>query len=382
MADDKEGKKPSFMDLFAVHLASRLIGREKLLKFFDSVPSSKPSNKPLRVCYWKSPLLLTGDNLDTCTSDSSGTSNGDDWHMVFLDITVTFDVSKQELTTTVGMMLVRKEECVYVTSPLSFSQLATHSEKIGIDIVCTYPNAIAHAVGGAFMGMAWNTTLTLQRSDGTNISTAQDFVASEKLRLPLSLHYRDLQETGTLELKTDTADTFNSKSRSMMMENLRRVDELEPKKDVQAIIVSVHDPQAAADLTKSFESWLDALKRIAEGTAHAYVKSAIESKVQGKAIEEVAQKSGKENVASRRVDSSNAPIYKHTAATIHTESTSSIATLEPVDAKAAPPEKKKEEEPNKQQSQPPAKRPQEGYVRVSNPKRKRRGKLTFAKASI
>lgn len=379
--NDAATNSPSFMDLFAIHLAARLVGREKMLNLFDVVPSAKPSplNRPIRVGYWKTPLLL---DCNTCLASSgSADATDNDWNVVFLDVTITFDVWKKAMTTTVGMMLLREheQECVYITAePMSFSQLAKHSETIGIAIADTLPGAIAHIMGGAFMGIiTGNNTVKLQRSDGTFVTTAQDLVASAaetKVSLPLRLHYKDLQETGTLELMMDEVDSFNSKSVAMMMESLRRVDELEAAAAANVDVATtnveaVHDPQAAAVLTKAYESWLNVLKRAAEESARASLQSSVKEATIDAAV------NGAENVANGVDQSSALPSSKTGESSIPTESTTSASEVP--DAKAAAP---KEEEPKKQ-SQPPVKRPQAGYVCVPNPKRKRRGKLTFSKAS-
>jgi hypothetical protein len=356
-------KKSLFrMDLFGIHLAARLIGRDTLLKFFED--ASVSSRKPICVGYWKTPLL-TGDIATTTTSD--------DWKTVFVDVTVELHVSKNEVTSTIGMMLQRDDchEQVYVTAePLVFSQLKAHCEEIGIDIEYTSPHAIAHSLGGALMGLS---SQTVGFDDDKNTSRHDCAPFAKRTILPLRLEYKDLQETGTLALQTNQVDSFSSKSFAMMMQNLKRLDSLEATnskdhEEEQDRMTAVQDPQSAAILTTSFETWLKALRQSSQASKAA---SIAESIAQTAPIDQGVGKDGggKENVA--------ATFKTGLATTLTTRSTDNPTV--PSEARPAVAEKKGKEEEPKKPSQPPVKRLQTGYVRVSNPKRKRRGKLTFAK---
>jgi hypothetical protein len=308
------------------------------------------------VEYWKTPLL--NDSITSCTQD--------DWNVVFIDVTVEIHCSKKQVTATVGIMLEQGEQSVYVTAePLSYTQLTTHCEEIGIDMECTNPDAIAHSLGSALTGLSisGDQRVKVQCSDGTSVTSVQEFVAtSSETFLVFPLQYKDLQETGTLRLKTNQLDSFSTKSFVMMMQNFKRIDELEkPTKDAQ-VVDAAHDPQAAAVLTKSYKTWLDILKQANGTSTHA---STVESKTQAE-----ARKDGKENVAFGAEPTTAA---KTDDATVPIESTTSAAVSEPLDAK-------KIAEGNEEPKKPKPKRPRAGFVRVSNPKRKkRRGKLTFAK---
>ena len=368
--NDSTQANPLFrMDLFGIHLASRLVGRDTLLNLFqksDSVQQHAPvDSKPTCLGYWKTPLLTS---TTTTTTTATTTISDDDWNVVFVDVTVEWHVSTSKVTSTIGMMLQRnnQKQVVYVTAePLCFSQLKSHCDAIGIDIESTSPDAIAHSLGGALM------TLSSQTVNVRDDDTPTNVLFANQTRLPLRLDYNDLQETGILEFKTLQVDSFHGKSFAMMLQNLQRLDTLEAANAnsnvVEQVRMAAHDAQAAAVLTKSFDTWL---KAWTQGSEASKAVSTVES-MKNPAASSI-DPGGKENVAAT---------FKTDEATSRTDQstdTTTTTTVAPVETKSAVPESKKEEEEPKK-SQPAVKRPQAGYVRVSNPKRKRRGKLTFAK---
>jgi len=383
---DDAAKKPSFMDLFAVHLAARLVGRENLLKQLVVEPSDEPLNsrKDTFRVYWRTPLLCDTD----MTSLLSSSEAVDDWNMVFVDVTVVGDRFRRELTTVVGMMLQQGKECVYlIAKPLKYSQLSSHCESIGIDIECTPPDAIAHTMGSAMMGIVVR-TLKLQGTGGGIISTIKDVSNVDCVRLPVSLYYKDLQETGTLEMPSKPELVFPERGAAMMLSNIESKDEqaANDKKDPTETTNAVHDTQLASDLTKAFEIWWNVpnpnLGEAAVASTEATVastESTVEATGQGETLEEVSNPPAKEQTGVENVANGTAHSSAASKIPISMETTMNTPTSEVPPAAAAPDanEEEKKEEPKK----PQVKRPQAGYVRVQNSKRKRRGKLTFAKAS-
>ena len=157
----------------------------------------------------------------------------------------------------------------------------------------------------------------------------------------------------------------------MMMQNLQRLDTLEANANnttgENVPTSPAHDSQVAEVLTRSFETWLQGLTQESEARK---AESTAESMNSAAPIDPgVCKDGGKENVAAT---------FKTGEATAiqATESTDTTTYDVAPEAKSAVPETKEEDS---KKPQPPVKRPQAGYVRVSNPKRKRRGKLTFAK---
>ena len=373
--NDSSFLKPSFMDLFAVHLAARLLGREHVLKYFNTDPPEDPSSflETFQV-YWRTPLLT-----DTCSISApvslSAAGTADEWILVFLDVTIEFDRTKREMTTKIGMMLQHGSEHAYVKAvPMSFSLLAAHCEGIGIDIECTAADAIGHTMGNALMGLAKRTTIKLQRPDGTNIATAQDLCHVDSVAIPVFLYYEDLQETGSLVIKSGTICLLNSDvslawRSSLVREEVFSKKAVEKETAAETTNLKVHDTQAATELTKSFESWLNSPRRVI--SVEAVVESKMPDEADGSGCSKLAavEQGGIETVWNA-IESSEGVGEAEPA-------TALSSTLSAVTAAQDDNETEEKEEPKKPVTQ--VKRLPAGYVRVSNPKRRRRGKLAFAK---
>ena len=100
---------PSFLDVFAVHLASKLLGTGEVLSriesAFDAVDIDKHGGKKqpspwtgsFRL-YWRSPLLVQLDSmsmLPSCWNEHlPGTPSDDNCKTMFLDITFEFSTTK------------------------------------------------------------------------------------------------------------------------------------------------------------------------------------------------------------------------------------------------------------------------------------------------
>lgn len=376
---DNAVRKPGFMDLFAVHFAARLVGREYMLKCFDEASSdiSTTRSSSSRVyTYWRTPLLhdIHPDSFLSAAADSETTQESNDWNMLFVDVTVEGNQSQRRINTTIGMLLQRDVECLYVTAkPLVYSQLASHCESVGIDIECTAPDAIAHTMGTALMSLV-GSTVKLERTNG---------LFDHSGKLPVLLYYKELQERGSLEIFIDTVQDYNQRGAAMLISNVANQDKMNSEASAtNDEDLLVHDTQLASELTKSFETWWNTpVNPIAkEGAA----QSAVESEAPGSTVEEVSKppashgQSSVENVPNGAGLSSAAPENIPTEPSTTVASTSSLPAVSaaPSDTTNVP-EKKKEEETTKPTTT-QAKRPQAGYVRA-NAKRKR-GKLTFAKA--
>ena len=349
---DDAAKKPGFMDLFAVHLASRLVGRDHLLECFDggsSAHSPRSSSSGVYV-YWRTPLLHDINPGSVLSSaDSETTQVADDWNMVFVDVTLEGDCSRREMKTTIGMLLQRGTECVYVTAkPLTYSQLASHCESVGIDIECTDPDAIAVTMGNALVGFVGH-TIKFEKANGScNYSGI----------LPLRLYYKDLQERGTLEMLIGAVQDYNQRGAAMLLSNVANKDR---SKNVTTNDVDlVHDTQLASELTKSFEKWwYTSLDPIVKETA---AQSAVESEAPGGSVEQVSKppasdaQSGIENVSNGAGASSAGQEIIPTESSTIAASTSSLiaASGAPSDATKVPEKKVEEPTKNYNASQTPA----------------------------
>jgi hypothetical protein len=308
------------MDLFGVHLALRLVGKETLLKHLSTVPGNS-----FRL-YWRTPL----------------------WHdasseIMFLDTTVTFDRSK--ISTTFGVLLLRKSNShiSYIkTSPLTFSQLASHTHNVGIDLDSTAPDAMARTMGSALI-------TTSLKEDADKI---QCFDGGEKITVSVPLHYTDLQETSPLVIESATISKLDSNTVDMLLSNFVQQDELisKAKKESNETSDTVFDTQVLSEVINALEIWWNAVATNVEnkkGDSHR----------------------SKEGVGSNAHGKSCASLLRNPYKMVGTETREGHTHIQGDTASKAPAETKGA---NKQSQV-------AGYVRVTTTKRRR--KLGFAVAA-
>ena len=325
-------KTPSFMDLFGVHLALRLVGKESLLKHLNAVPVN---SFPL---YWRTPLL----------DDASS-------KVMFLDATVTFD--PLEISTTFGVLLRQSNNhfCYIKTSPLTFSQLANHTQNVGIDLDSTAPDAMARTMGSALIG-------SVQGND--NADKIQCFDGgNDKITVSVPLHYTDLQEKSPLVIESATISKLDASTSEMLQSNFVQQDELMSKVKTESnetIDTSIDTQVVSSEVLHAFEIWWNAsATRHVESNQHDSHHSKLEgctivSNTPGKSCTLLPQK------PYNTVDTTEANEGAHNTHLNDDSATSKTAA--PTEGGA-----------------PSSKRTQvTGYVRVTTTKRRR--KLGFASA--
>jgi hypothetical protein len=224
--DSPDATTPSFMNLFGVHLALRLVGKESLLKHLNAVPGNS-----FRL-YWRTPLL----------HDASS-------EMMFLDATVTFDRSK--ISTMFGVLLKISSNHIYFikTSPLTFSQLAIHAQNVGIDLDSTAPHAMARTMGSALIICLQEDVDKIQCVDG-----------GEKITVSVPLHYTDLQETSPLVTESATVSKLDASTVDMLQSNFVQQDKLisKAKKESNETSDTAINTQVSSEVINAFEIWLNA----------------------------------------------------------------------------------------------------------------------------
>ena len=364
--DDTDNEaKPSFLNLFTIHLGSRLVGRQGVLNHLAGA-HAEPSFR----LYWRTPLLADGVGAPPpCES-----LEAPDWEVVFLDVTLQFDRSKHKASTAFGALLQRSVDntVVYVkASPLTLTQLREHGTRIGIDLDETAPDAMARTMAKALEIMPRNANVTLRKPNGTTITHGDDLNAP--VRIPIQLHYEDLQETGPLTLDSESTAKLNSSTVDMLLSNFVQQDKLvsETRSDSVEAIDSVPGAQDALDVTNAFETWWSAM--LGEESA---VRGSIELEAGSKEPSGLnAQQQSLELASEKRTIASSASMAsveaEHSREPLPANPSASVPS-------AQAPDKSKEKESIQASETLKRRVPQvPGYVRTT--KRRRREKLAYAK---
>jgi hypothetical protein len=249
---------PSFLDDFTLHLASHLLGHERLMFEFDQAmkknkqktktrnstsattgihsdnEDSMPSSLTISL-YWRSNMLLK-DTASVLQSLSLTEKKDAEDRIVqppllFVDITFSFDgatdASNQQqlqeemkpptprpsMSMVVGVFFLTHHKGTYIQgSPLTIFQLEQHAKSVGLDLHSAPPTAMAGMMAEALMQQTTNppqvllSSLQPESNRNNKDPERHDEPMPESPTLQhqqsaqLELYYKDVEGTGTLQL--------------------------------------------------------------------------------------------------------------------------------------------------------------------------------------
>jgi hypothetical protein len=147
---------PSFQDLFALNLATKLLGTDTVLehiqKITDSVNNNGGDGDDTSTIYWQSKLLLKDpsvltqnkvipSDVDLSSSSSSSSSSPSSLNVVFMDITFDFVKTEggNEESTPSTQVLASFGFCIAVSSNQSTPSSSSSSSSVTGQYIRTYP---------------------------------------------------------------------------------------------------------------------------------------------------------------------------------------------------------------------------------------------------
>jgi hypothetical protein len=154
----------------------------------DQLQESKKNKTSL---YWRSELLAENPKSFLDTEQWPETdSSFFELKLMFIDLTIDLDHSRQTLVASIGCWLLshREKTFLYVKSkPLTLLQLEEHAQDTSIDLKSSPPKAMS----GMFAAV-------LSQKDG--LGKLSPTIQPESTTLSLNMHYQDLNSSGTLSL--------------------------------------------------------------------------------------------------------------------------------------------------------------------------------------
>lgn len=242
---------PTFLDYFALHFATSLLGPKQVVQRFVEDPKkrkrgndklSKPTSQSHLPLYWRSPILVDDPASRLGMVDSmpgSGSqvekisqAQNDDSTLLFVDVTFVFawtniaEGAATEAPPTIPQLLVTfgfffllpNQPARYVKSnPLTQSTLEAHATALGFDTESTPSNALAHSMARELLALSHKSpseTLSPQCSCLNSISDPD----GSQHTIDLVLRYRDAKKTATLSLDVAAStSSFDSLGTSLFV---------------------------------------------------------------------------------------------------------------------------------------------------------------------
>ena len=318
---------PSFLDHFILHLAAHLLGVDTVLqKLQQTYPSNNNNNNnnktedaTVPLFYWRTKLLLDDSS---CLLDGTYADDDASTKLLFLDLKISWNTQQPGLVLQWGAMISQQPSCEYIQSkPLTIQQLESHAKSVGLDLYSAPASAMASAVGRALLGQHPNAPKALTRSPHD--------------KLQIELYYPDVEETGTLHLDVrHQTNQFDSVGMSLLYWDL--TSQVSPTTTQQLPLSSNSEQHQTNPLEDAMNKWC-----VAAG------------------LEMVKLQSADAPLNLSTTDDDNKPL-----ATSVPSSSVPHQTIENTTATA---------------NNPSRVRPVPGYAQLSGTKRRKKGKLSYAK---
>jgi hypothetical protein len=219
-------RTPSFLDQFILHLAAHLLGVDTVLEKLQppNLSNKKNDGTTVSLFYWRTKLLLGDD--PSCLLNGTYTEEAS---TLFLDLKISWNTKQPGMELQFGAMILQQPQCTYIQSiPLTIQQLESHAQSVGLDMYSAPDaSAMAQAVGRALLD-----------ANAPKVNGMEESASSPQTTFQIQLYYPDVQETGTLNLNVlHQTSQFDSVGMSLFFWDLtNRVPPPPPPRKLQQVL--------------------------------------------------------------------------------------------------------------------------------------------------
>lgn len=234
--------------------------------------------------YWRSPLWINNNNNTNNATNTAlnGNSYHQDDHVYFVDVSFDFTSTSSPLAM-FGVLMesssssLPKAVYYYKSSPLTMDQFKRHFDEIGVDVDFNDASVMAKNMAQALIHQQVTkvTTATNNNSPNTNPASPSSAPTSlqEKTTLPrrlVTIHimYRDLEETGHLQLELQHESHLDTTAFDLVVSNVKMAEEMEHTLRNQTTTVSTSTEENQIAVDRVLHRWKRRVERMAAAAAN------------------------------------------------------------------------------------------------------------------